>query len=195
VAGLPASTPEPVKTFCEGAKPEYSVVPGGKLRPRRPVAAVLADAEKLWNDRGATPTLALLKRASDVREDLQNLHGDPECKKAEEALWRIRTVEQNIGAAVGKQRMAMQLANDAGGRKAYAERLETNFLKDGRDAVFTVSGPKNTVLTMKYVLINRPFIYKIENESSLIRDAKDRGFAKVILTDGFGKTWTWDLTK
>ena len=195
VAGLPASAPEPVKTFCDLPKPEYTKLPGEKLRPKRPAAAVLADADKVWNERDKPATLALLKRASDIREDLQNLHGDPECRKAEDALWRVKIVEQNTVEAVGKQRMAMQLANDASGRKAYAERLETNFLKDGRDAVFTVSGPKNTVLTMKYVLINRPFVYKIQNESTFISDAKERGFAKVVLTDGFSNSWTWDLTK
>lgn len=67
-----------------------------------------------------------------------------------------------------------RIANDAEGRKRFADTLDTTFLKAGRDATFKVSGAKNTTLEMVYILVNRPLVYQITN-------------------DGYGgSSWTYD---
>jgi hypothetical protein len=49
-----------------------------------------------------------------------------------------------------------------------------------------VSGPKNTVLEVEYVLFNRPAIYQLQNETQFFQNAWDAGFKKVILRNGSG---------
>jgi len=44
-------------------------------------------------------------------------------------------------------------------------------LKAGRDASFKVSGTKNTTLEMIYILVNRPLVYQITNESKFLENA------------------------
>lgn len=91
-----------------------------------------------------------------------------------------------------------RVAENGDGRKRFAERLDTTFLKNGQDATFKVSGPKNTVLEMNYVLINRPAIYKITRETRFLQDAWEVGFKKVLFRNGIGygaDTWSYDAPK
>ena len=64
-----------------------------------------------------------------------------------------------------------RIINDADGRKGFADILDTTFLKAGRDASFKVSGTKNTTLEMIYILVNRPLVYQITNESKFLENA------------------------
>ncbi|QWG13648.1 hypothetical protein KMZ29_02610 [Bradyrhizobium sediminis] len=91
-----------------------------------------------------------------------------------------------------------RISNDADGRKRFADTLDTGFLKAGRDASFKVSGAKNTTLEMVYILINRPFVYQITNESKFLENAWNMGFKKVIFRSGYGygsNAWTYDVPK
>lgn len=91
-----------------------------------------------------------------------------------------------------------RIANDAEGRKRFADTLDTTFLQAGRDATFKVSGPKNTVLEMVYILINRPAVYQIVNDSKFLQNAWNAGFKKVIFRSGYGygsSAWTYDAPK
>lgn len=88
-----------------------------------------------------------------------------------------------------------RLANDVDGRKRFADNLDTTFLKAGRDAHFRVSGPKSTTLEVTYVLINRPAVYQITNETNFLQDAWSAGFKRVIFRSGLGygsDAWTYD---
>lgn len=91
-----------------------------------------------------------------------------------------------------------RIGNDADGRKRFAETLDTISLKAGRDASFKVSGPKNTTLEMVYILVNRPLVYQITNESKFLENAWNAGFKKVIFRSGYGygsNAWTYDVPK
>jgi hypothetical protein len=91
-----------------------------------------------------------------------------------------------------------RIVNDADGRKGFADTLDTTFLKAGRDASFKVSGTKNTTLEMIYILVNRPLVYQITNESKFLENAWNAGFKKVIFRSGYGygsNSWTYDVPK
>jgi hypothetical protein len=123
--------------------------------------------------------------------------GDENYKAARMLADRFANRQPKIDAVERKARLE-RVANDVDGRKRFANNLDTNFLKDGRDAHFTVAGSKNTTLEMNYVLINRPFVYKITNETQFLQDAWAAGFKKVIFRSGYGygsNAWTYDVPK
>jgi hypothetical protein len=101
--------------------------------------------------------------------------------------------------AKGEAKVAAALYNNVDGRKAYAYRLEENFLRSGMDVHVTPEGDKGTTLRVKYVLFSRPLMFKLQEEGKLIPDiidqAKARGFRKLIMWNGYDLSWTWDLTK
>ena len=79
-------------------------------------------------------------------------------------------------------------------RTVIASQMEKQMLSQGFDMTFKVSGKANTVLTIEYILMSRPVVYKIENETELLPKLRNAGFKKVILTNGYDKRWwfTWD---
>jgi hypothetical protein len=95
--------------------------------------------------------------------------------------------------------MARMIAEDADGRKDHANVLERKYLKNGLDIAVSVSGSKNTVLTLRYILFSRPLIYKFvtapddRRESDFLSELRQLGFTKVIFSDGHDKSWTFDL--
>lgn len=93
---------------------------------------------------------------------------------------------------------AERIANDSEGRKRFADTFDITFLKAGRDASFKVSGPKNTVLELVYILINRPAVYQIINGTKFLDNAWNAGFKKVIFRSGYGygsTSWTYEAPK
>jgi hypothetical protein len=83
-------------------------------------------------------------------------------------------------------------------RKAYADQLEKNLLKEGVDAHFGVSGSKSTTLVVRYGLESRPFVYellRLLNDAALLEGARKQGFAYVHFTNGRGFSGTYDMAK
>src|SRR5262249_61731989 len=86
------------------------------------------------------------------------------------------------------------LKRDVVGREQWADEMERGMLRKGFDVHITLSGADKTVMTMQYVLLSRPTVYQLQ-ESDFFSTMKKRGFKKAILTDGYGRSWTFDLTK
>lgn len=80
-------------------------------------------------------------------------------------------------------------------RKAYARLMEENFLRKGMDATVTAEGPQATTLRVRYILISRPLIFKLQEDGSFVSGVRDAGFTKLIMTDGYDKTWSWNFNK
>lgn len=115
-------------------------------------------------------------------------------EKASELRIAFATRQVRINDAERRRRLAA-VENDIEGRKRFAKNIDITFLKAGSDVGVAASGPKNTVLTISYVLMNRPLVYQIETQSRFLQNAWDAGFKKVILTDGrsFGaNVWTFE---
>ena len=60
------------------------------------------------------------------------------------------------------------------------------------DARVTVSGPNNTTLRLRYILVNRVWAHKFSQGDMLSR-LRAAGFRKFIITDGYDDTWYWNL--
>jgi hypothetical protein len=116
-----------------------------------------------------------------------------EAKKLSEAIEK----EEAEGRRSMQAAIQRAVADDVDGRKAYARQAEDRFLRGGFDITVTASGPKATILTLKYVLFSRPAVYNLVNtdghESDFISACRKLGFTKVVFTDGFDKTWTIPL--
>lgn len=80
-------------------------------------------------------------------------------------------------------------------RADFVDRYENALLSKGMDVVVTASGSEKTTFKMKYVLINRPFVYNLANDGTTLETLHHKGFTKAIYTDGYDKTWTFDLKK
>ena len=61
-------------------------------------------------------------------------------------------------------------------RKLVVEELEKVFLAQGMDVELKVSGWENTTLTMRYVFINRPFVYQMMNDPKVFASKRADGF-------------------
>lgn len=84
----------------------------------------------------------------------------------------------------------------AGVRKQFAEELEQNMLAQGDDVSIAAVGPNSETLRIRWVLIDRPFVYKFINQSTVqVQMIKAAGFKKLILTDGYDKSWSYDVDK
>ena len=94
-------------------------------------------------------------------------------------------------SAKQKQEVALLQANL---RKDFAREAENRFLSSGLDFTVKASGKGNTTITYTYILMSRPMVYKLVNESNLLRDLKTIGFKKVTF-DGYDYRSSYDLTK
>lgn len=81
-------------------------------------------------------------------------------------------------------------------RVAFGKRLEDNMLSEGLSVDVYVRGARKTQLTLKYPLVSKAMAYKVTQEQQgFLETAKELGFTKFVMTDGYDDTWTWDLTK
>jgi hypothetical protein len=79
-------------------------------------------------------------------------------------------------------------------RKRFAESIETDFLKAGMDVSVYAEGEATTTLRLKYVLMSRPLVYKLANDTKLIEGAKAAGFRSIIFADGYRSRWVYSVT-
>lgn len=96
-------------------------------------------------------------------------------------------------------KMARQEREEAAGEAAnkrarYAEALEKTALKSWVDADVRATGKSRKVLVYKlrHIAMTRPFVHNIGQP--IADTARDLGFTKVLFTDDYHDTWTFDLT-
>lgn len=78
-------------------------------------------------------------------------------------------------------------------RKTAIEKLEKDLLSKGMDFYFTFEGKNEDTLRVKYVLMSRPVVHQITNETDFLSNMATLGVKKVIFTDGYDDTWSYDL--
>jgi hypothetical protein len=182
--------PTAAQLFCGGPTP---ILASPSMKRRAP-ATVFADIDAMETEfyRTGIKTISL-KKAAEARQQLQMMHGEPECGGA---AMRLPIVERIVQAAVVVEMdaaHAAQVAKDESGRAAFAGELEKKFLSGGQDFVIQAIGEKATNLRIKWVLIGRPFVYKTVNETDFLQSMRRRGFKKVTFTDGYDGVWVYDL--
>ena len=217
----PVAAPEPAGPVVEHvAEGPYIPHAFGRTTPKdtdHTPAQLLVDADaviarwKTWKAKPVDPPIPFFDYSS-ARMNLTRITAnDPEfndgkAKAAELDRFGVELANAEIAydtkvRALEAQKAALALANDVDGRKRYAQTVEENFLRDGIDAEVTTQGDKATTLRAKYIGFTRPAIFRMQEKddgrviNGIIDRARERGFRKLILWDGYKFSWEWDLTK
>lgn len=144
----------------------------------------LAEAKKALND-GFNEKNGAYGKIVVAKPLLQSITSDQkEYKEAQTLLKEVARREVLI------DKMAGRVA-----RRIVVEQMEKKMLSEGMDFEFTTSGPDEDILRVKYVLMSRPLVYKVTNETEFLQNMRIGGFKKVTFTDGYDDSWTFDLTK
>lgn len=114
---------------------------------------------------------------------------DREYDEAQKLLKVVREREKEIDQA--SKLIAAQVAIKM--RENFARDYENNLLSQGMDVEVSLSGAEKKNINIKYVLMSRPLVYKLVNEGQFLENLKMMGFSKVVLDDGYGKSWTYKL--
>lgn len=216
---MPARTPAdvPASEPAAPARPAVEHVADGPYIPHklgrsvppdtnRTPAQLLADADAViarWKAWKAKPTGPLISFSeySNTRTYLTRITADdPEFKAAKAKAAELDGFGVELANAETAND-ARALANDVDGRKRYAQTVEENFLREGMDVEVATLGEKATTLRAKYIGFTRPAIFKMQEKddgrviNGIIDRARERGFRKLILWDGYKFSWEWDLTK
>lgn len=80
-------------------------------------------------------------------------------------------------------------------RQDYADQLERNYLDKGMDVYVRLSGKRKDTISIKYVLLSRPAVYKIQKDGQLLDEMRQLGFKKAIFADGMDTTYTFNLSE
>ncbi len=116
-------------------------------------------------------------------------------RNVNDPLTPIQLQRKNALAAIIKRAKGREdVSVGTAARKAYAEIVENGLLSKGFNVDVTVSGPANTTLRIKWVLVSKVTAYEFAN-GEYISTLKQHGFKRFVLTDGYDETWTWNLTK
>jgi hypothetical protein len=196
ISTAPIVVPEPVKSFCEGPQPAYTKMPDEQPLKRIPPAKLFAEFDAMAAEfqKAGVKTLNA-KKTNDMIRQLVAFHGEPECQEAEPRMYMAQVMDRAVAFADADKAEVLRIANDSAGRTSFADQMERRFLSDGKDFNIRAIGEKATTLHIKWVLINRPFVYKVANEGDFLSNVKKRGFKTVVFTDGFNSSWKYDLTK
>lgn len=184
LVGQQGDRPQPSNAAQAAATPGADAAPAGtpSVSPSGHLAyakQALAENYKPHKD----PMKTTWGRVDDARRHLEAIPPDArEHAEAQKLLAEVRRRETEI------ERLAKR-----GARQLVVEEMERKMLSEGHDFQFSLSGPEKNVLTVKYVLMSRPLVYKLTNESDFLTNMKKAGFTKIIFTDGFRESWTYDL--
>lgn len=80
-------------------------------------------------------------------------------------------------------------------REVFAKNMERSLLDKGITTDIQAKGNNKQILEYKYALMSKAVVYKLVNEGNALETAKKAGFKKIVFTDGFNSSWTYDLTK
>ena len=95
-----------------------------------------------------------------------------------------------------KKAAAEQEAAEEQARMAYAKFMEESLLRKDMNVDVIAYGPKHKYMKLKWVLVSKAVAFNFgEQRGDLIKQMRDMGFSKFVLTDGYDESWTWDLTK
>jgi hypothetical protein len=108
--------------------------------------------------------------------------------KQEQEEYRVRQEKERVE----RQEYKEKVERLAAGRKAFAKGFETLMLDKGQDYLVWTSGPEDTTLTIKWVLINRPFVHNFMKGDALPQ-LRNLGFKVLIFTDGMDFTVGYEL--
>lgn len=75
-----------------------------------------------------------------------------------------------------------------------AQNIENKLLDQGLDVTVSVTGGKKTHLKLKYILVNKVWAHQMSKNRAMFKTLEQTGFERLIITDGYDDSWSWDLT-
>jgi hypothetical protein len=83
--------------------------------------------------------------------------------------------------------------DDVAGRRAFAVTYERELLRKWMNVTISTEGNKASTLRIKYALMSKPLVFNMSQDAGLMDRYRERGFKKLVLTDGYNLSWTLDL--
>lgn len=80
-------------------------------------------------------------------------------------------------------------------REVFAKNMERLSLDRGISANVRAKRNNKQILEYKYVLMSGALAHNLAYRGNMLKIARELGFRKVVFTDGFNRSWTYDLTK
>lgn len=129
---------------------------------------------------------------AEARKQLDAIKADSkeftESRKLTSEVERREKEIEKVSRVVANKLMVKQ-------REEISKTLETEYLKKGMDVHIRLSGTNKTVMRLEYILMSRPLVYKIANETDFLESMEKIGFKKVIFSDGYNYSWSYNLGK
>jgi hypothetical protein len=122
----------------------------------------------------------------DVRAKALRARYEAEKAKADKAA------AAEAAAAEAKQHKEDAQAQEAG-RITFAKTVENQMLDQGFNFDVVTVGAKHTTLRMKWALASKVAAHQISENTQMFETARELGFKRMELTDGFDFTWSWNL--
>jgi len=113
-----------------------------------------------------------------------------------EGLHSVDSKRPGVQSMVSKAKHEVELAHLKEmrlARLAYAKDYERSLLGEGMDATVRATGQNAETLSITFVLVNRPLVYKLENDRDMAKTLLSYGFTDVRLSDGFDSSWSYKL--
>jgi hypothetical protein len=118
-------------------------------------------------------------------------------RQADERVARLRVAEERRLAAEQKRKAAEEAKLEAETQQAlrvvFAKRLENQLLDEGFDATVAAAGKNRAVLRIRWILVDRVMAHQMSKESGIFQSAREMGFKRVEITDGYDAAWYWKL--
>jgi hypothetical protein len=90
------------------------------------------------------------------------------------------------GKPVGLKVPAVQRIN-------FAKSFEKRLIARGDKAHVVTKGDSDKILVIKWPELSRPFVQGITNNARMVKDLRELGFKRIMLTDGKKSAWDIDL--
>lgn len=114
-----------------------------------------------------------------------------EAREAKAKLGTSREADRLITSAEQSRATADRKVNTEA-REVMAELLQTHYLDEGINMKIRVSGRDSNTIKLTWVLVDEVFVHHYGKGEDL-QVLRELGFTKVLLSDGYTKTWTFDL--
>jgi hypothetical protein len=167
-------------------------------------AIVMCSADKPVQPIPTSPDVS--QTAQDAPYDPQKILEKAKREFAEKDYYTTVNTLTKLNASDLKERQASSLYSrakafvvkaDAEEAKAkrltYAETYERLMLKAGMDATVRTEGKNADTLAITYVLVNRPLVYNMVNDSDTTSEWRSLGFKRVRFSDGYESSWSQSL--
>jgi len=107
-------------------------------------------------------------------------------KQRDVALARQQTEQLKKEAELNKAAMITA-------REILAKSVEAQMLDEGYEMDVKAIGPDKATLYIRYALAGKVFVHQFSNLRGIFTSARQAGFKKIQVSDGYESTWTWKL--